>query len=313
MIGKLGFGTWQIGGPTLSGGRQTGWGRADEAEALAALHGAAAAGIRFFDTAPAYGWGRAEELLGRALPEAEARDVLVCTKFGQIRRDDGSVVQDFSAQALLREIDSSLRRLRREKLDVLLLHSPPDDFDWADYDTEPFERLRRQGKISRFGVSARTVRGALRAVEQGFGQVIEAIFNILDRRAEELLLPLCAEKNLLFVARVPLASGFLASRNIAREFPADDIRHDMAPEQRAWCEAAVNKLGFLSDLPGGLLASALRYLLANPAVSFVIPGMRRVDQVGAALAAAKLGPLPDKVAAQIRMALPETCPAWTRA
>ncbi|RMF22924.1 MAG: aldo/keto reductase, partial [Bacteroidetes bacterium] len=137
-VRRLGVGTWQIGGVTTWGGRPTGWGPTDPDEALQALRYALERGFNFFDTADAYGRGRSEELLGRAIRESGVEQVVVCTKFGSREDDRGRFFLDFSPAWLQSAVESSLRRLGRERLDILLLHSPPDDFDWENYDPTPF-------------------------------------------------------------------------------------------------------------------------------------------------------------------------------
>ena len=127
-IQKIGFGTWQIGGETQFGSRQTGWGQIDEAEALSAVHLALDNGIRFFDTADAYGKGHSESFLGRAFKQKPIPDIKICTKIGSRWDEAGNFFQDFSVKWLEEALSNCLKRLQVEHIDTLLLHSPPVEF-----------------------------------------------------------------------------------------------------------------------------------------------------------------------------------------
>ncbi|MEZ0608627.1 aldo/keto reductase [Fibrella sp. WM1] len=311
-MAQLGFGTWQFGGPSYVNDKPTGWGVADEAEATQAVLTALDAGIRFFDTADSYGQGQAENWLGTALAQRPEADVLVCTKFGNRRDDANQPYQDYSPTYLTEAVDASLRRLRRDSLDILLLHSPPDAFDWAAYDPEPYEKLIQAGKIRAYGVSSRSVYGARRVMEAGFGSVLEVIYNALDRRAEDLLFTHPAADAYQFIARVPLASGFLKTTYLTQDptFAADEYRHYLPDRDRDWLLHSTRQLAFLDQLPGGLSASALRFCLSHPRVSFVIPGMRRPEHVLAHVQAATQGALPADSLTAIKQAVPDVPAHW---
>lgn len=310
--GRLGMGTWQIGGPTVWGGRQTGWGETDVEEALSTLAFAIGQGINFFDTADAYGHGQSEKLLGQALRNAGRPEVAVCTKFGTREDQSGRVTTDFSPEWLEVAVEGSLRRLQREVIDILLLHSPPDDFDWSRYDPEPFERLIRAGKIRAYGVSAKSVAGAEQVIRSGFGQVVEAIYNVLDRRAEERVFPLCAERGYAFIARCPLASGFLVDTPPVR-FADDDIRSSFPEEQNSWMQASVATIRELFREESFTVSeNALRFAASHPQVSVAIPGMRKKKHVESVIRCREHLPLNPALVEKIRQALPETYPGWIR-
>ncbi len=309
-VSVIGFGTWPLAGPLDAGGVPIGRGPVDEAEAVQALRAARAAGVSFFDTAPTY--GQAETLLGREL--GADRETIVCTKFG-IRLDpDGRARKNYSSVALRLSVEASLRALRREVLDVLLLHSPPDDFDWQGYDAGPFETLRAEGKLRCYGVSCQGVAGAERVLRAGFGQVVEVIYNALDRRAERGVLAEAARRGVGVIARLPLAQGFLAGRfrKGPPGFAATDHRTRFSAEEIAWLQDAARKLAFLDDLPGGMAVSALRFCLSHPAVTCVIPGMRSAEQVHTNALAGSAGPLNDEDRRRILSAVPDTYPGWIR-
>ncbi len=313
-VSRLGIGTWQLGGPNYVGDKPTGWGAVDEATAIRAIHRAVEEGIRFIDTADSYGAGQAERLVGQALADLRgptARAVEICTKFGNRRDADGQPTQDYSPAYLTEAVDASLRRLQRNTVDVLLLHSPPDAFDWAAYDPEPFDALVRAGKIRAYGVSSRSVYGAKRVMDAGFGSVLEVIYNALDRRAETVLWSAPAARY-RFIARVPLASGFLQASYLERDpvFPPDQYRHYLPDLDRQWLLTSARQLAFLNELDGGISSSALRFCLSHPAVSVVIPGIRSAEQVVGHVRAAQLGPLPKEIAERIAEAVPDVPAHW---
>ncbi|MGA0559315.1 aldo/keto reductase [Larkinella sp. VNQ87] len=309
---RIGFGTWQFGGPNRVNGKPTGWGAVDESEAIRAVHAALEEGITFFDTADSYGQGQSETILGKALSQTSAADLIVCTKFGNVFDAHGVPGQDFGPAHLQKAVEDSLRRLQRDSLDVLLLHSPPDAFDWASYDPSPFETLRQAGKIKAYGVSSKSVYGAKRVLEASFGSVVEVLYNALDRRAEEVLWALPQAANYESIVRVPLASGFLNPAYLTEDpvFPDDQYRHYLPDRDRDWLLSSVRNLAFLNELPGGIATAALRFCLSNPAVSVVIPGMRNAGQVKANMNAERLGALQSEVLEQIRMAVPDVPDHW---
>ncbi|MEY3051136.1 MAG: hypothetical protein RLY31_921 [Bacteroidota bacterium] len=307
------MGTWQLGGPTVWGGKQTGWGSTDYAEATDALVHAMENGINFFDTSDAYGRGKSEELLGQALRMTGDKDMVVCTKFGTREDAAGQVYTDFSEAWLLRSVEGSLRRLGRDRLDVLLLHSPPDDFDWSRYDSSPLDKLVAAGKIRAYGVSAKTLAGARNAILSGFGTVVEAIYNMIDRRAEAAVFPLCREQGYAFIARCPLASGFLTDRP-PQALPSDDIRHSIPPAQHEWMQEHTARLRTVlqAEEPFTFAENALRFAASHPDVSVVIPGMRRRQQVESVLRVRDHLPLSPVRCEAIARAVPETYPGWIR-
>lgn len=310
---KLGFGSWQLGGECTFGGRQTGWGKLDLAEAEKTVQAALESGIRFFDTAPGYGKGQSEKILGDVFSTYKPENLKVCTKFGSYENNAGEAFLDFSAESLKRSVHESLERLNVSSLYTILLHSPPDDFDYSVLDKTPFEKLKSQGLISHYGVSVKSLKGALNVLDSGFGDTLEAIFNVLDRRAEEQIFTHPNFHKYRFIARVPLASGLLSERfleNPSFDFSTTDIRSSIGESDRLWYAAAVKKMAFLNNEPGGISVTALRYVMYHPMVDFVIPGMRKIRHLEKNLEAWSLGALPPEICNKIREVLPETNPNW---
>lgn len=309
---KLGLGTWQLGGPNMVQGKAMGWGEISEQESLSILATALESGIQFIDTADSYGKGLSEIIVGKALQAATyPQDIIVCTKFGNVYLPDGSTGQDFSAEHLHASVNASLQRLGRGHIDVLLMHSPPDNFDWEQYDPEPFEELVRRGLVRQYGVSSKSVYGAKRVMDAGFGSVIEVIYNALDRRAEEIIFNHPDYLDYDMIGRVPLGSGFLSDRLLLEDpqFGEDDYRSHMADRDKNWMLENARKLAFLAELPGGLSSNALRFTLQNSQIAVVIPGARSVAQVQSNVQAANLPALSQGYIQRIQQTVPSV-PDW---
>jgi aryl-alcohol dehydrogenase-like predicted oxidoreductase len=311
-IHKLGFGTWQFGGENLIGGQHKGWGYVDEQEAIRSVHFALDRGIQFFDTADSYGEGRAEEILGKALKSYPNANFIICTKFGNRKDNRGNLYQDFSPEWLEQAVSDSLKRLNADCINLLLFHSPPDDFDWEDYDVTILHDLIQKGYIKEYGVSSRSIKGSLKVVKNQFGTALEAIFNVLDRRAEDYLFDIPGTSEYYFIARVPLASGFLQQKYLheSPEFAKNDWRHYLPEIDRNWLLESVRKLSFLEELPGGITVSSLRYVLYHSKVGVVIPGMRSIQQVKANLQALESSELAPEVVEKIQQAVPDVPEHW---
>src|SRR3954466_6110504 len=148
LISRVGIGTAPIG--SRPGEWWVNWGQQDDADSLRAIQAAVDGGINWVDTAPFYGWGHAEEVVGRALGGRE--DVLVFTKCGTLRRDDGDDFMDLSPESIRRGCEESLRRLGREQLDLLQFHDPdpnvPIEESWG-----ALQELVAEGKVRHGGLS----------------------------------------------------------------------------------------------------------------------------------------------------------------
>jgi myo-inositol catabolism protein IolS len=309
---KLGFGTWQLGGECVFGGRVTGWGPIDYSEAQKTIERGLENGIRFFDTAPGYGKGKSESFLGEVI--TGVKDIKICTKFGSLENKHGQAYLDFSKESLLKSLEESLKRLKTDRIDTLLLHGPPDDFDFKNYDIGVFENLKKEGIIKHYGLSVKTHKGAINAINSGFGDSIEAVYNVLERRVETEVFMLNNFKKYQFIARVPLASGYLSSSFFNKnhpEFTETDIRKYLASEDQDWYKTSVASLGFLQKLNGGLSVSSLRFLMGSEHVYYVIPGFKNREQLNEALVATKLGALAESIKKEITSKIPKHNPRWT--
>ncbi len=286
-ISEVGFGAWAIGGPAKLGDVEIGWGEVDDALSLRAIEAAYDAGVTFFDTADAYGAGRSEVLIGKALNPKRDR-VVIATKVGNRTTADGQWVKDFSKSWILEAIDASLTRLGMDYVDLYQLHSGTDTAQYRDETFEALEALKAAGKIRFYGISVGPCAHGPWVVRNTPADTIQVVYNMLERAPETELLPMAKEKGIGIIARVPLASGFLTGKFTpeTRFAPNDHRSRTYPPEKIRTMVTQIGRLDFLTEGKGKTLAqAALQYCLAHPAVSAVIPGAKTPEQARANAAA----------------------------
>jgi aryl-alcohol dehydrogenase-like predicted oxidoreductase len=279
-ISEVGYGAWGIGGSQ--------WLGAEDRESLRALHRAVDLGLNFIDTALGYGGGHSERLVGRVVRERDER-ILVATKVpprnmtwpapGGIHADEA-----FPGDHVRACTERSLSNLGAEVIDLQQLHVWQDDWvgqgDWL----ETVQSLRDEGKIAAFGVSINDHEpaNALRLIDTGVVDSVQVIYNVFDQSPEDELLPACREHGVGVLARVPFDEGALTGRVTAQTtFPEGDFRNEYFRDGRRQ-EVDERVRAILEDLGSereDLPELALRYVLSDPAVSTVIPGMRSVRNV----------------------------------
>jgi aryl-alcohol dehydrogenase-like predicted oxidoreductase len=294
-VSEIGFGAWGIGG---------GWGRRDDEAAVVALQRAFNLGVTFFDTAYVYGDGRSEQLIARALSSKRDRIVLaskVPPKTFKWPVAPGQPVRDtFPAHWIIQCTERTLLNLGTDYLDLQQLHAWTDEYNEQLEWYEALVRLRDQGKVRYFGVSANDwdPYGTVRLVESDRIDSIQVIYNIFEQRPAEKLFPAALKHNVGIIVRVPFEEGLLTGAfNENTQFEEADWRSQWLTRERL-VEASrrVERLkAFLGDDRPTLAALALKFCLAHPAVSTVIPGMRRARNVEANCAASDGKPLPDDV------------------
>jgi len=282
QVSEVSFGSWAIGGASEAAGEQWGWGDTPEADAIAAVHRARDLGVNFFDTADVYGNGRSEEMLGKALA-SDWDKVYVASKAGNVVRN-GVSMKDWSRDHLVHSCEASLKRLKKDVIDLYQLHNPGEyDIRHGDW-PETMEHLQKQGKIRWYGVSIFLPEEGIAMLARGKGQVIQLGYNALRLEMEETVLPLAQRKNIGIIARVPLYYGVLAGKfKPDHVFPADDHRsHTLASSMMKELVPRAERLRELAGIaPGDSEAFgkwSLKFILANPVVSTVIPGARNPQQ-----------------------------------
>ena len=297
-VSEIGFGCWGLGG---------GWGPTDDAQGQAALKRALKLGINFFDTAYVYGNGHSEQILGRVLRRTR-KSFRVATKVPAKTmewpaRPTTPISRAFPAEWIIHCTETSLQRLGLERIDLQQMHVWTDA--WADADEwrKAAEKLKREGKIRAFGVSVNDhePESALKVVATGEMDSVQVIYNIFDQRPAERLFPLCQEHGVAVIGRVPFDEGSLAGAFTPEtRFPKGDWRAGYFKGERLQetCERVERLKSLLGAEAPTLPALALKFALSHPAVSTVIPGMRRIANVEANCAVSDGRSLPkEKLAA----------------
>lgn len=274
-VSEIGLGCWGIGGASFRGGQPSGWSGADIMQSLETVRKAWEVGVTFYDTADVYGRGKSEVLVGLGLL-GHKQEAVIATKVGNGMALPG---KDFSAEYIRGALDASLTRLEVDCIDLYQLHGPSVE-TMTDELFGLMGELKASGKIRAWGVSIGTIEEGMRAVEGG-AETIQLVYNILQQQIGDVIFPVAQEKGVGIIARVPLASGWLTGKYTAQTvFPPDDHRSQRYPPDRAAETAAkVAQLDFLLEEADSLAEAALRFVLAQPAVSTVIPGAKSPAQV----------------------------------
>jgi aryl-alcohol dehydrogenase-like predicted oxidoreductase len=273
---RIGLGTWAIGG--------SGWGGTDEADAIVTIHVAIERGIKFIDTAPVYGFGRAEEIIGKALAESGQRDqVVLATKVG-LTWKDGKIFRDSSATRVRTEVMDSLRRLRTDVIDLYQVHWP-DPKTAIEETAETLAELKAEGKIRAIGVSNYTP-GQMAAFRRAAPlNSDQPPYNLFERGIEADVLPYCRRERITLIAYGALCRGLLSGGITARtRFARDDIRRGdpkFSAARLAHYLKAVERLDRLAQRGYGkqVLHFAVRWLLDQPGVGIALWGARRPEQL----------------------------------
>lgn len=291
LVGEVGYGMWGL----------AGWSGSDDDESLRSLQLAIDLGCNFFDTAAAYGDGRSERLLGQVLRANADKPLYTATKVPPKNRTwpsrRGFKLDHVFPPDHIREFaERSLANLGGRPIDLLQFHVWEDD--WADDDRwqRAVRDLKREGLIRAVGVSINRwePENALRTVRSGAIEAVQVIYNIFDQAPEDELFPLCRELGVAVIARVPFDEGSLTG-TLTKEstWPEGDWRNGyFVPENLGPTVDRVEKLKRLLP-PGSTLPElAMRFILSNPDVAVVIPGMRKPAHVRSNIAAANRGLLP---------------------
>jgi aryl-alcohol dehydrogenase-like predicted oxidoreductase len=279
-VSEIGYGMWGMGG----------WTGSDDEESLASLRLAVGRGCTFFDTAWGYGTGHSEALLGQIVREYPHRPLIVATKippknFRWPSRREFSLDDCFPPEHIREYAEKSLANLGLPHIDLLQFHVWEDG--WANDDRwqRAMDDLKREGIIRAVGISVNRWEptNVLESIKTGHVDAVQVIYNIFDQAPEDELFPLCREMNIGVLARVPFDEGTLTG-TLTKEttWPDGDWRGTyFVPEN---LNASVDHAEALRPLipPGMTMAElALRWILANPTVSTIIPGMRKPRNVEA--------------------------------
>ena len=298
-VSEIGMGTWEL------GGRE--WGDIGEVDAVDLLRYAFESGVTYYDTADQYGGGRAERLLGRAFSALGDR-VVIATKLGYELDSDGWISHGWEHPAfnvspdyIRLAAEGSLTRLKRDVIDIYQFHSPPSAEAWDDaFGT--MEELKTEGKIRFYGLGLGSEADALKAIEETGISSLMLTYNILTQEMATPVMETAAENGIAVVVRQPLSSGLLSGQ-LAPDtvFAENDYRKTWSREKfLADLERVEQVKAIIRDKARSLPQAALKFILAHPAVSSVVPGMMTPSQVDDGVATSGAVPLPADILEQLR-------------
>ena len=301
-ISEVGYGAWGIGGKQWQGG--------SDDESLAALRRSLELGLNFIDTALAYGDGHSEVLVGQIVRDAPGK-VWVASKVPPKNRKwparAGTGIDEvFPYDYIVTSTEESLRNLKMETLDLQQLHVWNPEWLEREEWRRAAEDLKKSGKIRHFGLSLNNHEpdSALEVIKTGLIDAVQVIYNVFDQTPEGSLFPLCLERGVGVLARVPLDEGALTGTITEQStFAEGDFRGWYFRNKERLKEVVEHVEPLTKDLAGveGTLPEiALRFCLTASAVSTVIPGMRRVSTVESSCGVSGKGPLPAAVMATLR-------------
>ena len=300
-VSTISFGAWAIGGS---------WGSVDDGESLAALDRAIDLGVNLIDTADVYGDGRSERLVGQ-LRGRRREQIYVATKAG--RRLDPHTPASYSRENLIAFVERSLKNLNADVIDLLQLHTPPNEIYYRPEVFGVLDELTAAGKLRHYGVSVKSPEEGLKAIDYPNVQSVQIIFNMFRHRPAELFFAEAKRRRVGILARVPLASGLLTGK-LSRESKFDKSDHRQFNRHGEVFDVgetfsgvdfetglrAVDELRAICPPGWTLTQFALRWVLIFDAVTCAIPGAKRPQQAEENCAAADLPPLSEEAMVAVR-------------
>jgi aryl-alcohol dehydrogenase-like predicted oxidoreductase len=299
QVSDVGYGMWGMGG----------WTGSNDDESLAALQRSVDLGCNFFDTAYVYGNGRSENLLGELIRANPDKKLYTATKIPPKNMQyptlpEYSLDECYPPDHIEEFLHKSLKNAGLESFDLLQLHTWNDD--WTDENgwSDMLDDLKTQGLIAACGISMNRWEpwNGIKAVRTGKIDSVQVIYNIFDQNPEDQLFPACREMDVAVIARVPFDEGTLTG-TMTKEttFPADDWRSNyFTPENLIPSVERADALRPFIPAGSSMPELALRFILSHPAVSTIIPGMRKLKNVDANMSASDAGPLDADLLAKLR-------------
>jgi aryl-alcohol dehydrogenase-like predicted oxidoreductase len=312
QVSEIGYGMWGMGS----------WSGSDDEESLASLQHAVELGCTFFDTAWAYGEGRSEGLLGQLVRANPDKRLYTATKIPPKNRQwpsrrEFSLDDSFPPEHIEEYVHISLKNAGLQSFDLMQFHVWEDHWVEDDRWAKKMDELRSQHLIEAVGISINRWEpwNGVRAVKSGLIDSVQVIYNIFDQNPEDELFPACREMDVAVIARVPFDEGSLTG-TLTKEskWPEGDWRNTyFVPENLIPSVERADALKPLVPKGETMPEMALRFILGNPTVSTIIPGMRKLNHVESNIAASDTGPLPEDLLAKLRQHRWERQPAkWSQ-
>ena len=299
QVSEIGYGMWGMGG----------WTGSDDDESRRSLDRAIELGCNFFDTAFAYGMGRSEKLLGGALQRHRGRKLYTATKVPPKNlkwpgRAETPISDVFPFEYIVEMTEKSLANLGVSTLDLQQLHVWNDAWVQDDGWQRAAHELKRRKLINAFGISVNRwePENVIKALRTGLVDAVQVVYNVFDQNPEDELFPVCRELDIAVIARVPFDEGSLTG-TLSKEsrWPEGDFRNIyFTPENLSETLRRVERLKEVVPHTMDLPEVVLRFILANPDVSTIIPGMRKPRHVERNIAASDGKPLDPKLLQELR-------------
>lgn len=295
----IGYGMWGMGG----------WTGSDDAESLRSLQKSVELGCNFFDTAWVYGNGHSEKLLGELARANPDKKLYLATKIPPKdlhypARPDDRLEDSYPPEHIEEYVHKSLENIGAESLDLMQLHTWNDSWLADDRWFKTLDALRSQKLISAFGISLNRHEpwNGVKAVRSGLIDAVQVVYNIFDQNPEDELFPACEEMNVAVIARVPFDEGSLTGALTKDStWEEGDWRNTyFKPENLLPTLERVEKLKAIMPENMTLAETALRFILSDRRVSTIIPGMRKLSNVEANIAASDKGALPENLMEKLR-------------
>jgi aryl-alcohol dehydrogenase-like predicted oxidoreductase len=274
----IGFGAWAVGG----GDWAFSWGPQDDDASIAAIHRAIELGVNWIDTAPVYGLGHSEEIVGKAVKESSVKP-FIFTKCGMVWDEKREIKR--TLLEIRREVEDSLRRLQLETIDLYQIHWPIEDKDIEEGWTT-MAALQREGKVRHIGVSNFSIAQMHRCLAIAPIASLQPPYSMINRTVEAEILPFCLDHTIGVINYSPMHSGLLTgsmTKQRVANLPADDFRRNVKNYQEPQLSRNLaiadflKQIGARHDVSAGVVAIA--WTLANPAITAAIVGGRSPEQV----------------------------------
>lgn len=283
-VSEVGFGAWAIGGPAMAGDIPIGWGDINDKTSIKALEKSLDLGINFYDTADFYGLGHSEEIIGSTW--GNRQDVVIASKVGHRLDKNQNIYLDYSKEYIISACEKSLKRLKRDAIDLYQLHAAKIDHLQNGECLEAMQQLQNEGKIRYWGISLNTYDPETEGnymIKNKYGHGFQVVFNIINQKAMQTIKS-AAKQGFGIIARMPLQFGLLTGKfNRNTTFSKTDHRNfRLNPEvlhrsldvlEPVWEIAAKYDIG--------LDSFALSFVMSHPEISTVIPGIKTLQQAEA--------------------------------
>ncbi len=299
QVSEIGYGMWGM----------AGWTGSDDDQSLESLQTAIDLGLNFFDTAWAYGDGHSEKLLGKILRQNPDKRLFTATKIPPKNRiwpsrREFSLEDCYPPDYIEEYVHRSLKNIAVDNLDLIQFHTWEDSWLADDRWAKKMDELIQAGKILYVGISINRWEAwnGVQTVKSGLIDAVQVIYNIFDQNPEDELFPACEENDVAVIARVPFDEGTLTGTlTVDSKWPEGDWRNSyFVPENLI---SSIEHAELLKAvLPGDMSMPemALRFILNNPTVSTIIPGMRKLEHVKSNIAASDSGPVTEDLHSVLR-------------